>query len=264
MREHGDDVDRSGERQQAAEGFDARYASGRFAGPSGRGYIHVAAQVRAPSHPGPLFRRPQAHAALLARLKDLGGALRAVDGVEDVAVFDAVVISPPGEYDGEWGAAVRPPHFDVVVLVETRSPDVARAVQGTEPFHALLGALRDDAKRMHVVVAHDEQRLADVAKLPGGLFAFHYFVAAEVASLRRVWECTTRFHELETGLTNGVLLVPEPGETSDYVAIDLARWDVGLLKFIWRQVSNQRAWTNVRRGMHLTRVGAMPILYRLA
>jgi hypothetical protein len=246
------------------EVVDRRYSGGAFLAPGERGYLHLAAQVRAPSHPGPIFRTPRAHAALLARLRELAGAVARLPGVEGASVFDAVLIAPPGEYDGTWGADVKPPHFDVVVLIRTSSPAAARAVQGTPAYAALAGALAAAARKVHAVVAREARRLADVEPRAEGLYAFHYCVAADRDVLVRFWEYLTRFYELDSGLDNAALLVPVEGERSDYLAIDHARWDVGLWRFVWRQARNTRAWTTLRRTMHRNHVGAMLILYRLA
>jgi hypothetical protein len=119
-------------------------------------------------------------------------------------------------------------------------------------------------KRVHVLAARNEKRVADVEPRPGGLFAFHYYSAADQGVLLRLWDQLVGWYEKETALANGTLLVPADGERSDYLAIDHARWDVGLAKLLWQQLSKESFWRVIRPSIEDHRVGAMPILYRLA
>jgi hypothetical protein len=244
--------------------LDPRYATPRLTAPSEHGYLHLAAHVDAPSRSGPIFSRGPDHSRLLAELGELSRVLEEEDGVERASVFDAVLIVPPGYYRGEWGSSAQPPHFDVVVLVETRTPDAAREVQGTLAYRRLLAALGRRARRTHVVAARNARRIADVEPRRSGLFAFRYFVAADAGAMLPVWDHLAGWYEAATALDNGTLLLPLEGERSDYVAIDHARWDVGVLRWVWWQLSKESFWRVVRPSLETNQVGAMEILYRLA
>jgi hypothetical protein len=64
-------------------------------------------------------------------------------------------------------------------------------------------------------------------------------------------------------MNNSTLLIPLDGERSDYVIINHARWD-SLLRFLWQQFSKKSFKTYMQANLDANRVGAMPILYRLA
>jgi len=69
---------------------------------------------------------------------------------------------------------------------------------------------------------------------------------------------------VETGLDNSSLLVPLEGERSDYVAINNARWDGSPLGVFLQQVTKKSFRSYVLANLEANRVGAMPVLYRLA
>jgi hypothetical protein len=60
------------------------------------------------------------------------------------------------------------------------------------------------------------------------------------------------------------LLVPLKGEQSDYLAINNARWDETLPAVMFHQMTKKSFWTYVLGNLEANRVGAMPVLYRLA
>jgi hypothetical protein len=248
---------------------DPRYATVKLLEPATLGYIHVAAEVR----PRRLLllrslqRLPAGRekSALLGRLTELARQLEQQDAVEKVTILDALAIAPArSAYLKERGDAIRVPRFDVVVLIETRSPAAIREVQGTGPYEALLDALRSQARRLHVMAARNARRVGDVDKTRQGLFLFNYFVADDARVLLQLWDYLAGWYAVETGLDNSTLLVPLEGERSDYLAINHARWDESLPRFLWRQFSRKSFRTYVLANLEANRVGAMPILYRLA
>ncbi len=232
--------------------------------PSTRGYIHIAAEV-SPS-PIPLQLPARKRTRLLARLSDLASRLEQVDGVECVTIFDALAIAPAGRmpYIRERAGAVRVARFDVVVLVETTSPEAARAVRSAPECVALVEAIRSAATHMHVMVARNAKRIGDVDKTRKGLFLFNYFVADDAQTMLELWDYLAGWYEVETGLDNSTLLTPLDGETSDYLAINNARWDESLPRVMFRQLAKKSFRTYVLANMEANHVGAMPILYRRA
>jgi hypothetical protein len=241
-----------------------RYDSPPLVPAGGRGYLHLAAEVEAPKRPGFVLRRSASHRTLLAALKEHALALERVAGVTGAAVFDAVLMPPPGYYRGEWGRAMRPPHFDVAVLVETVSPEVALGVQRSGAWRALVAALAERAKRVHVVAARAAKRLGDVDRRPGGLHVFHYLAGEDPAVAIRLWDPLVGWYVVEVGLANGALLVPLGEGPSDYAAIDHARFEMGLLRFVWRHLSRESWWRHIRPCLEENHVEATPIVYRLA
>jgi len=60
------------------------------------------------------------------------------------------------------------------------------------------------------------------------------------------------------------LLAPLEGEQSDYRVINYAFWNESLPRFLWRQVSKKSFRNYVLANLAANRVGAMPVLYRMA
>src|SRR2546421_7094565 len=244
---------------------DPAYATVKLVEPATRGYIHVAAEVRPRRLPF-LQRLPAGRekSALIGRLTELARQLEHLEVVEKVTIFDALAIAPArSAYLKERGDSIRVPRFDIVVLIETRSVAAIREVQGTEPYKALLDALRSQAKRLHVMAARNARRVGDVDKTRQGLFLFNYFVADDAGVMLQLWDYLAGWYAVETGLDNSTLLVPLEGERSDYLAINNARWEESLPRFLWRQFSKKSFRTYVLANLEANRVGVMPVLYRL-
>jgi hypothetical protein len=159
---------------------------------------------------------------------------------------------------------IRPARFDVVVLVETASTASAREVQGMLEYKELMGTLRGTAKRLHVLAARNAKRVGDVDRTRPGVFLFNYFVADDTAVMLELWDYLAGWYAVETGLDNSILLVPLEDESSDYQAINHARWDESLPLVMFRQLAKRSFWTYVLANLDANHVGAMPVLYRLA
>jgi hypothetical protein len=240
---------------------DPRYSTAKLIEPTTLGYIHVAAEVDPRSMPFLPNRREKSK--LLSRLKELAHQLERLDVVEKVTVYDAIVIAPPSGYVKERTASVHVPRYDIVVLIEAVSPEAARDVQKTAAYAALVDALRGKASDMHLIVARNLKRVGDVDKIRQGLFLFNYFVGDDAQVTLDLWDYLAGWYAVETGMNNSTLLIPLDGERSDYVIINHARWD-SLLRFLWQQFSKKSFKTYMQANLDANRVGAMPILYRLA
>jgi hypothetical protein len=243
-----------------------RYAPVTLVEPATRGYIHVAAEVRPrrlPFQQGLPAGREKV--ALLGRLTELARQLERLEAVETVTVYDALAIAPARSgYLRERRDLIRVARFDLVVLVETTSVAAIRDVQATDQYAALVEELQLHAKRLHVMAARNAKRIGDVDTSRDGLFLFNYFVADDAGVLLQLWDYLAGWYAAETGLDNSTLLVPLEGEHSDYLAINHARWDESLPRFLWQQVSTQSFRTYMLANIEVNRVGAMPALYRLA
>jgi hypothetical protein len=241
---------------------DPKYSKVKLIEPTTLGYIHIAAEVR--PRRLPFLPNGREKSELITRLKELARQLEHLDAVEKVTLFDAIAFAPPSAYVKERGDAVQVAHFDIVVLIETTSVAIAREVQTTPAYQAVVDALTSKAKRMHVIAARNARRVDDVDKTRKGLFLFNYFVADDAQVAVQLWDYLAGWYEVETGLANSTLLVPLEGERSDYVAINNARWDESLLRFLWRQMSKKSFRDYMLANLEANRVGAMPVLYRLA
>ncbi|MGH3342581.1 MAG: hypothetical protein ACRDPK_06785 [Carbonactinosporaceae bacterium] len=238
-----------------------KYPPVQLIDPPPLGYIHVAAAVGPPAQPGPpVPRRSREKSALLTRLTSLAAELEKLAEVVRATVYSAVVVPPPGGYAKDHAAHVA--RYDVVVLIETTSPDVIGDVQGAKPYTLLLDAVAAATKDLHVMTARCVRRVGDVDKSRQGLFLFNYFVAEDERVALELWDHLAGWYAVATGMDNSTLLAPI-GD-ADYVFVNHARWDSSLPLFMVRQFARPSFWTYVRTNLLVNRTGAMPILYRLA
>lgn len=240
---------------------DPRYAKVSLIDPAPLGYIHLAATVH--PRPVPFFPDDKDKLRLLDTVKDLGRRLEQVAEVVSVSVFKAVAIAPPTPYV-RGHPSVHRARFDVVVLVETTSPQTAAAVRDTAEYRAVEEAVRAAASDVHVFTARNARRVADVDKRRPGLFIFNYFVGDDPDTVVQLWDYLAGWYEVETGLDNSTLLAPADGETSDFAAINNARWDQSLARFLWRQFSKKSFRNYMVANINANNAGSMPALYRLA
>jgi hypothetical protein len=243
---------------------DPKYSTVTLTTPTTLGYLHLAAEVRPPWRPGPVMVTPRQTSELIGGLKVLGRQLEPLAAVEKVTVYKATVLAAPSGYVRQRRGTVQPARFDVVVLVETTSPESARDVQASSEYQALLDLLGGQARRLHVIAARNIKRVGDVDKTRQGTFLFNYFVGDDPEVVVALWDYLAGWYQAETGMDNSTLLAPLDGEKSDYVVINHARWDGSLLGFAARQFTKKSFRTYMVANLDAHNVGAMPILYRLA
>jgi hypothetical protein len=245
---------------------DRNYPPVKLIEPTTLSYIHIAAEVQPRSLPFRMFM-PQGRkkSELLTELKALAQPLEQLDAVEKVTVFHASVLLPIERlrYIKQRKDAIRIPRFDIVVLIETKSVLASRDVQTTPAYRALVDTLTSKAKHIHIVTARNAKRIADVDKTVPGLFLFNYFVADDVGVMLQLWDYLAGWYAVETGMDNSTLLVPLEGESSDYLAINHARWDVSLLRILWRQFSRFSFTFYLQENLEANRVGSLPVWYWL-
>ena len=229
--------------------------------PTTLGYIHLAAVVQ----PRQVSFLPPGRekAQLIARLKQLARQLEQLEVVEQVTVFHAIAMAPASSYAREHSDSLHLPRYDVVVLVETTSPETAHQVQQMAEYAALVDTLRSAASDLHIVIARNVKRVGDVDKRRKGVFLFNYFVGEDPQVTLAVWDYMAGWYAVETGMDNSVLLLPLEGEQSDYTIINYARWN-GLLSFMVRQLAKKSFRSYMQANLDVNHVGAMPILYHVA
>lgn len=233
-----------------------KYALPRFVDPPLNGYIHVAAAVEPPRGRAPFPGRSAAKSALLERSKSLARQLQDLEDVQKATVYRATVIPPPG------GAEVASPaRYDVVVLIETTTPEVIEQVQSAEPYRLLIEAVTRGSKDLHVMAARCVTCVADVDKSRQGMFLFNYFTGADAQVTLQLWGYLAGWYAVETGMDNSTLLQPV-GE-SDYTIVNHARWN-SLPAFMMRQLAKKSFRTYVIANLRANQAVSMPILYRLA
>jgi hypothetical protein len=237
-----------------------RFPKGKYIEPSPLGYIHIAADVEGRTKPGPVFRKSAEKRALLGRVKELAKQVAELDSVVRASVFQAAMFMPYTNYVHEH-PELRRASFDVVVLVEPKTPELIPEVQATPEYKELLAELEKGAKSVHVMAAHNVKRVGEVDKSHQGLFAFNYFVADDAETMVDLWDYFAGWYQVKAGLTSSTLLVPVDGTQSDFVAVNNARWKYTMPP---RMMSKPSFWTYVRPNLDGNQVGLMPVAYRLA
>jgi hypothetical protein len=243
---------------------DPRYGKAHFVEPAPLGYLLLAADVQAPHRPGPVMRRSRVREQLFGALKWQATQLARMETVETATVFDALAFSPPGGDAKGQSARRKPAWFDVVVLVETVSPDAAQEVRASPGYRELSGTLAEGARRVHQVAARNVRRVGDVDKGSPGLFVFNYLVGDDPELAVELWEYLCGWYQAETGLDSAALLAPLEGERSDYVLINHARWNGSLPGFLARQLPKKTFRSYLLANLKANHVAALPALYRLA
>jgi hypothetical protein len=243
---------------------DPRYGMAHFVEPAPLGYLLVAADVEAPHRPGPVLRRSRAKEQLFGALKWQARQLAQAETVQTATVFDALAFSPPGGDTKGQSARRKPAWFDVVILVETVSPDAAGEVRASPVYQELAGTLTEQARRVHQIAARNVRRVGDVDKGSPGLFVFNYLIGDDPELAVELWEYLCGWYQAETGLDSATLLAPLAGERSDYVLINHARWDGSLPAFLARQLPKKTFRSYLLANLKANHVAALPGLYRLA
>lgn len=243
---------------------DPRYGKVHLVEPAPLGYLHLAADVEAAHRPGPVLRRSRDKQQLFGVLKWQARQLARMQEVETVTVYDALGFTPPGGDVKGQAARLKPAWFDVVILVETVSPDAARQVRESPGYQEMAGTLTGKARRVHQIAARNVRRVGDVDKSRPGLFVFNHFVGDDPALAAELWEYLSGWYATETGLDSATLLAPLDGEQSDYVLVNHARWDGSLPMFAARQLPKKTFRSYMLANLKANHVVAMPVLYRLA
>jgi hypothetical protein len=247
---------------------DARYGRVRLVEPTTHGYIYIAGTVK----PGPLpvvLPNPE-RAQLTLRLCELARQLAELDTVVTAHVFRALVRPPTARFSEylqqrlQSARGVKLATFDVLILIETTSPAAAHELQRTPAYAGLVQAVEQHARDLYVMVGRNARRIHDVDTTRQGLFLFNHFVADDREVMLELWEYLASWYMVETGLRNSVAMVPLDGAPADYAIVNFARWEVGLLRHFWNQLSKQSFWRYVTANLDANHAASLPVYCRLA
>ncbi|WP_417582645.1 hypothetical protein [Pelagibacterium sp.] len=230
--------------------------------PNGYGYIVLALEVDHSRLPFFLVQSAS-KTRLLEDLKRLADELRGLVGVHKVVVFKALVV-PPGE--GRYKQArpdVAQARFDVVVLIETGTPERARTLLATPQFAALEDQGRAGAKRAEVIVGQNARRIGPVDHGRDGVFLFNYFLAEGREQNLAVWEYTAGWFADQTGLDNSTLLLPDADHSGGLTLINHCRWD-RLADVLPSLLFKPSFRSYVLANFDANHTAPMPVLYKLA
>jgi hypothetical protein len=239
----------------------SRFPRVKLAEPLPSGFVHVAAEVdgRPPFLPNSRKKRQ-----LLARCKEWCRQLKGEPDVLSAVVFDALLIpSGKGEFLKEWPGKVHVARVDLVVLIETTTPEAADALRASPVYAAMERTIREAASFTHVVTATNPKSMGPVDHDRQGVFLFNYFFADDPTQNLAVWEYTAGWFGQETGLDNSPVLLPRDGERSEYNIMNHCRWD--RLRDVMPSLLFKRPFRDyVLANFEVNNVAAMPILYRMA
>jgi hypothetical protein len=218
---------------------DLVYSRAAFAEPLPYGYVYAGLTVDPPTR-APFVRRSARRDEALGRCKAVAGRLEALGGVLRATVYRSVLI-PPIE-----GA----PRFDVVVLVQTASPEAIAGVRSSHAFER-LGA-------DFVMAARNARRIGDTEKTQSGTFLFNHFAAEDPERAVEAWEDLTGWYTAKTGVDNSTLLRPI-GE-APYAFVNYVRLPPGPVRFMLDQLTKPSFHTFVRAKLRANGMVAMPLL----
>jgi hypothetical protein len=210
-----------------------------FAEPLPYGYVYAGMKVDPPGRV-PFVRGSARREEALEWCKHVAGRLEEFGEVVRATVYRAVLI-PPIE-----GA----PRFDVVVLVETFSPEEIAGVRFSEAFEE-LGA-------DFVMGARNARRIGDTEESMSGTFLFNHFTAADPEGAVGAWEDLTGWYTTKTGVDNSTLLRPI-GE-APYAFVNYVRLPRGPIRFMLDQLARPSFYTFVRTKLRANGMVAMPLL----
>jgi hypothetical protein len=176
----------------------------------------------------------------LEKLKTVAGQLEALDEVLRATVYRAVLI-PPLE-----GA----PRFEVMVLLETTSPEEISGVQTSEPYRQL------DAD--FVMAARNTRRIGDTEQNLSGTFLFNHFTAEDPERALEAWESLTGWYTTKTGVDNSTLLRPI-GE-APYAFVNYVRLPRRPVRFMLDQLTRPSFYTFVWPKLRANNMVAFPLL----
>ncbi|MEV6945651.1 hypothetical protein AB0N07_27380 [Streptomyces sp. NPDC051172] len=236
-----------------------KFAPARLTEPPPSGYLHIAAAVEPPDGIGrPGHSRDKTHLldVLRAEAEDLASLVE----VKRASVYRAAAVAPTV---GLHSDTAHPARYDVVVLVETRTPQDIDQVQDSAACLRLHRRLEQAAGDVHVMAARCDKCVADVGRSQEGLFQFSYFVGDDPELTAELWEHLAGWYAAETGLDNSLLLQPLDGTTSDYCFVGHAHWDLSLAAVALRQFSKPSFYRFLQPTLKENRTTVMPVLYHL-
>jgi hypothetical protein len=236
-----------------------RYHRAALIAPSKSGYVHIAAQIDAPSRAGP---------ALPSRVRNealglLGGARSRLAQEHpgwDVDLFRAVGFPPldalpiPERYRSVAA------FYDVIVLIKTGTTAELTSLSEDPAYQAMLASLDRRARSVTITEAHNARRIADVPSSER-LHLFNHFFAEDASALD-VWDYVAGWYQQEMRLRNSEVLAPIEPESTPFAFINHASWNMSLPRFISRQLSRRTFRSFVIANLRGNEIGSLPYLYR--
>ncbi|MFC9439381.1 hypothetical protein [Nocardia sp. NPDC057030] len=209
-----------------------------YVDPAPYGYLYLGFRADPPRRV-PFVPRSSRRRHVLRRCQEVTRRLQAMDQVVSARVYRAVAIQP---------SAVSP-RFDVIVLIETTTPDTVAAVRVTPEVQQL------DAD--FAMPARNIRRLGDIDRSPSGTFLFNHFTADDPERALRYFDSVAGWFTHDAKVDDIALIGPL--EDAPYVFINQVRLPGTLAAFILALLRpNFR--NSVYRKMRANRVGFASII----
>lgn len=213
-----------------------------FTEPMPYGYIYLGMRIDPPGRV-PFVRKSANRADVVQRCKRLARELDTLAEVVAVTVYEAVVIPP----------VKGSPRFDVLVLIQTTSPETITTVEAAEAYRRLNPDF--------AMAARNIRRIGDTDRPRSGAFLFNHFTAPEPERALRTWEDISGWFIDKAGADNSALLQPI-GE-APYVFVNHVRLPCGPIRFLLR-LAKPSFRKFVAKNLTANQIGALPVFCETA
>ena len=227
--------------------------------PSHSGYVHIAAQIDPPTRPGPARPTPARNDAL-ALLGRQRARLARQHPDWTVDVFRAVGFPPLDALPIPQRYRSAAAFFDVIVLIKSSTTAELPSLSEDAAYQAMLDVLDRRARGVTITEARNARRIADVPS-DQKLHLFNHFLAEDTSALD-VWDYVAGWYQQEMRLKNSEVLAPIDPNSTPFAFINHASWDIGLARFVSRQLSRRSFRSFVIANLRDNNIGALPFLYR--
>jgi hypothetical protein len=217
------------------------YPRATFSEPMPYGYLYLGMRIEPPSRV-PFVRRSTKRSNVIRECKDLARELDDLAEVVAVTVYEAVVIPP---IKGS-------PRFDVIVLIQTTSPETITTVETAEAYRRLDADL--------VMAARNVRRVGDIDHPRSGTFLFNHFTAADPERTLRTLEDVAGWFLHKAGVDDSALLRPT-GE-APYVFVTHIRLPCSPIRFFLR-FAKPSFRKSVSRRLRADQIGFAPVVCKL-
>jgi len=217
-----------------------RYPKPEFGTPSPSGFLYAGISV-APPHI-PVVQRSAERDDALEHCRTLARRLADDSAVVRARVFETVLMPPLKGL----------PRFDVLVLVETSSPEAIAGVRASEQFQKIGADL--------VIPADNPVRIGDTENPADGTYLFNHFTAADGDAALGVWKGLTGWYTSKVGVDNSTPL--RALDDSPFPFINYARLPAGAVPFVLNQVLRPSFHRFVRTRLKADQMRALPLMCR--
>lgn len=190
-----------------------QYGHASFIEPAPFGYLYLGMRIASPRRL-PFVRRNERRRTEIEKCRASIRGLEALPEVVAATVYEAVLIPP---VEGS-------PRFDVLVLVETTSPETIATVEASQ---ACRGLDTDFVMR-----ARNLRRIGDVDDPRSGTFLFNHFTAQDPELALRTFENISGWFTDRGGVKDSALLGPTGDST--YVFVNHVRLPTTPVRFMLR------------------------------